>query len=72
MLRGGGNVLFDCQMGDAARGFDFGTAYIVWMLQVVEKDAAFEPVDVGLLGVRGMVLEPDGVTDTSTSSAQAW
>jgi len=47
ILRGGGNVLFNCQMGEES--FDLGTAPIVWMLQVVEKDVAFDPADVGLL-----------------------
>jgi hypothetical protein len=41
------------------------------MFQVVKENVTFDPVDVGLLGADGIVFEADGVTDTSTSSAQA-
>jgi hypothetical protein len=39
---------------------------------VVEEDVAPDPGDVRLFGAEGIVLEADGLADTSPSSVQAW
>ena len=46
--------------------FYFGGPHFGRVTYVVEVDVALDPVDVGLLGADGVVLEADGVTDTST------
>ena len=59
-----GHVLLHSQVGE--KGFDFGAAHFVGMALVMEQDEAGDPPDVGLFGADGVVLETDGVTDTST------
>jgi hypothetical protein len=41
----------------------FGGAHFGRVAHVVEKDVAFDPANVGLLGANGLVLEADGVAD---------
>lgn len=39
---------------------------------LVVQNVAFDPVYVGLFGANGVMFNLDGLTDTSTSSVQAW
>jgi hypothetical protein len=38
----------------------------------VKEDVAPDPSHIGLFGAEGIVLEADGLADTSPSSVQAW
>ncbi len=44
------------------KGFDFGGTHLGRVPDVVEKDIAFDPVDVGLFGADGVMFEADGIT----------
>lgn len=61
ILGGGGDILFDGEVGD--EGLDFGGAHVFGVVFVVEEDVAFDPVFVGLFGAVGVVFETDGVGD---------
>ena len=51
---------------------NFRATQLQRVLFVVEEDKTLYPVNVGLLRANRIVLEADGVTNTSTSSVQAW
>jgi hypothetical protein len=65
VLGGGGDVCLDGQVGQEC--FHLGGAHFDRVAHVVEKDVAFDPANVGLLGADGVVLETDGVADLSSS-----
>ena len=56
-----GNVFLDGQVGE--KGFDLGSAHLLWTAHAVEVDVAFDPADVGLLRAIGIVFEANGITD---------
>jgi len=41
-----------------------GGAHLVGVALVVEENKAADPVNVGLFGADGIVLDPDGITDS--------
>lgn len=45
-------------------GFDLSSAHLMRVPDVVEKDVALNPVDVGLLCADGIVFEADGASDS--------
>ena len=57
VLRRGGNVLTDGQMGE--KGLDFGDADFTWVLFIVEQDVVLDPGDAGLFGADGVVFPAD-------------
>ena len=61
VLGGGGHVALHGQMGE--EGFHLCGAHVLGVALVVEKDVAFDPVDVGLLGADGVVLQADDVAN---------
>ena len=61
ILGGGGDVPLDGQVGQ--EGLDLRGAHLLGVALVVEEDEAFDPVDVGLFGADGVVLEADGLTN---------
>jgi len=69
ILRGGGDLLIHGQVGQ--EGLDFRRAHVLGMSFAVVENVAFDPADVGFFGADRVVLEPDRVADTSTSSVQA-
>jgi len=64
VLRRSGGVLVHGQVSE--EGLDFRHSHFLRMAFAVEQDEAGGPAGVGLLGADGVVLEADGVTDTST------
>ena len=48
----------------------FGGAHFARVAHIVEKDVAFNPADVGLLGAIGVVLEADGIPSASSGQAR--
>jgi hypothetical protein len=61
ILCGGGDVLFDGEVGE--EGLDFWGAHVFGVTFVMEEDVAFDPVAVGLFGAVGVVFEAQGVGD---------
>jgi len=61
ILGRGGDVLVHSQVSEVF--FDLGRPHLQPMPFVVEKDVAFDPVDVSLLGADGVVLGPCGVAN---------
>ena len=51
---------------------NFRATQLQRVLFVVEEDETLYPVNVVLLRANRMVLEADGITNTSTSLVQAW
>jgi hypothetical protein len=60
-LGGGGDVFLYCEMNE--EGFEMRSSHIFWMLFIMEEDIAFVPVDILFLGVVGVVLDTDDITD---------
>jgi hypothetical protein len=60
-LGGGGDVAFNCEVGE--EGFDFGDAHFVGVTFVVEEDEAADSLNVGFFGAIGIVLEANGIAD---------
>lgn len=64
---GGGHVALHGQVGEkgldpsTGSGQRLGRAHVLGVTLVVKKDVAFDPVDVGLFGADGVVLEADDV-----------
>lgn len=54
VLRGGGHILVHGQVGE--KGLNFRGIHLFGMSFVVEQDVAFDPPDISLLGVNGVVL----------------
>jgi len=61
MRREGSDIFVDRQVGQ--EGFDVGSAHLIRVPDAVERDVAFDPVDVALLRAGGIVFEANGVTD---------
>jgi hypothetical protein len=62
----GGDVLVNGQVGK--KGFDLGRPHFAGVALAVEKDEAFDPVGVCLLGAQAKVAQPGGGTDTIQES----
>lgn len=61
VLRGGGDFLLHGQVRE--EGLDFGRAHVLRVALVMKEDEALDPMDVGLLGARGVVLAANGLAD---------
>lgn len=61
VLGGGGDILFDSEMGD--EGLNFGDAHVFGVAFAVVEDVAFDPVFVGLFGAVGVVFGAYGIGD---------
>ncbi len=59
VLGGGGHVLLNGQVGE--EGFNLRDAHLFGVAFVVEKDEAFDPIDIGFFGAEGVVFEAEGV-----------
>ena len=59
VLRGGGDVALDGQVGEER--LDLRAAHIFGVALAVEQDEAPDPIDVGLLGADGVVLDANRV-----------
>jgi hypothetical protein len=59
VLRGGGHVAFDRQVGEER--LHLGAAHVLRVAFGVEQNVARDPIGVGLLGAIGIVLEPQRI-----------
>lgn len=61
VLGGGGDVLFDGEVGE--EGLNFGDAHFFGVAFAVVEDVAFDPFGVGFFGAVGVVFEADGLAE---------
>ena len=64
VLGRGSDLLIYGQVGE--KGLDLGAAHLVGVPFIVEQDVAPDPVHVRVFGADGVVLEAQGISDTST------
>jgi hypothetical protein len=60
ILGGCGDLLLNREMGEES--FDFDLAHVLGMTFVVKHDVTINPLDIGLFGTEGIVLESKRVT----------
>ena len=61
VLRGGSNAFLYGQVGEES--LDLGSAQVFGITFAVEQKVAFDPLDVGLLSIIGVVFEPERIPD---------
>lgn len=70
ILGGGGDILFDRQMGEER--FDFGRPHLVRVAFAMEQDKAPDPVHVGVFGADGVVFKAQGIADLVEKFLGSW
>jgi hypothetical protein len=62
ILRGCSNIFCRGQVNE--KSFDFWNSHIFKMLLVMKQDVTSNPLNIGLLCAIGIMLQPDGITDS--------